>query len=174
MKMNRLKTKLSFFLCIMLIVATALTTTGCNDKKENGTATNESVTESTVETVAESVAETVEEAATDADEEAAADGNVLGEGSTKFMLSVVDKDGNEETFEVHTDKATVGEALLELNFIAGDDSEYGLYVKTVNGITADYDKDGVYWAFYINGEYAQTGVDSTNIAEGDSYSFKVE
>ena len=80
----------------------------------------------------------------------------------------------EETFEVHTDKATVGEALLELNFIAGDDSEYGLYVKTVNGITADYDKDGVYWAFYINGEYAQTGVDSTNIAEGDSYSFKVE
>lgn len=170
MKMNQLKKKLSFFLCIMLIVATALTTTGCNDKKENGTATNESVAESTAETVAE----TVEEAAADEDEEAAADGNVLGEGSTKFMLSVVDKDGSEETFEVHTDKATVGEALLELGFIAGDDSEYGLYVKTVNGITADYDKDGVYWAFYINGEYAQTGVDSTNITEGDSYSFKVE
>ena len=58
--------------------------------------------------------------------------------------------------------------------IAGDESEYGLYVKTVNGITADYDKDGVYWAFYVNGEYAQTGVDSTSITEGDSYSFKVE
>lgn len=63
---------------------------------------------------------------------------------------------------------------MELGLIAGEESEYGLYVKTVNGITADYDKDGVYWAFYINGEYAQTGVDSTKIAEGESYSFKVE
>ena len=62
--------------------------------------------------------------------------------------------------------------LLEL--IAGDESEYGLYVKMVNGITADYDADGVYWAFYINGEYAATGVDSTPITEGESYSFKVE
>ena len=56
----------------------------------------------------------------------------------------------------------------------GDDSEYGLYVKTVNGITADYDKDGVYWAFYIDGEYAAAGVDATAIEEGSSYSFKIE
>lgn len=154
MKMKRLKSKLSFFLCIVLIVATALTTTGCNDKKEKETVTSESVTESSAEAVS--------------------DANVLGEGSTSFMFSVVDKDGNEEVFEIHTDKTTVGEALLELELIAGDESEYGLYVKTVNGITADYDKDGVYWAFYVNDEYAQTGVDSTNITEGDSYSFKVE
>ena len=86
----------------------------------------------------------------------------------------MDQEGNETAFEIHTDKETVGEALLELGLIAGDESEYGLYVKTVNGITADYDKDGVYWAFYVNGEYAQTGVDSTSITEGDSYSFKVE
>ena len=52
--------------------------------------------------------------------------------------------------------------------------DYGLYVKEVNGITADYDVDGTYWAFYINDEYASTGVDSTNITEGDNYSFKVE
>jgi hypothetical protein len=86
----------------------------------------------------------------------------------------VDKEGSETQFEIHTEKETVGEALVELGLIAGEESEYGLYVKTVNGITADYDKDGVYWAFYINGEYAQTGVDSTKIAEGESYSFKVE
>ena len=58
--------------------------------------------------------------------------------------------------------------------IEGDESEYGLYVKTVNGITADYDADGVYWAFYINDEYAQTGVDSTPITEGDRYAFRIE
>ena len=87
---------------------------------------------------------------------------------------MTDKDGNETQFTIHTDKETVGEALLELNLIAGDESEYGLYVKTVNGITADYDSDGVYWAFYVNGEYATAGVDSTPITEGDSYALKVE
>ncbi len=64
--------------------------------------------------------------------------------------------------------------MLELNLIAGDDSEYGLYVKTVNGITADYDVDQTYWAFYIDGEYAMTGVDTTDITPGVAYSFKVE
>ena len=77
-------------------------------------------------------------------------------------------------FEIHTDKENVGEALQEYDLIAGDESDYGLYVKTVNGITADYDKDQTYWAFYINGEYASTGVDSTPVTAGDTYSFKVE
>ena len=87
---------------------------------------------------------------------------------------MVEADGNETNFVVNTDKETVGDALLELNLIEGDDSEYGLYVKTVNGITADYDTDGTYWAFYVNGEYASTGVDSTPVNEGDTYEFKVE
>ena len=47
-------------------------------------------------------------------------------------------------------------------------------MKTVNGITADYDTDGVYWAFYVNDEYATSGVDVTEITEGDSYALKVE
>ena len=68
----------------------------------------------------------------------------------------------------------VGEALQELNLIDGEEGEYGLFVKTVNGITADYDTDGVYWAFYVNGEYATSGVDVTQITEGDSYALKVE
>lgn len=100
--------------------------------------------------------------------------NVLGEGATQFVFTVVDKDGNETNFEIHTDKEIVGEALLELELIAGEESEYGLYVKTVNGITADYDTDGTYWAFYVNGEYATSGVDTTAIDEGAAYAFKVE
>ena len=87
---------------------------------------------------------------------------------------MVDKEGNETPFEIHTDKETVGDALAELGLIDGEEGDYGLYVKTVNGITADYDKDGVYWAFYVNDEYAPSGVDSTVITEGNHYSFKVE
>ena len=98
----------------------------------------------------------------------------LKDKEREYSLTITDADGNETNFEIHTDKETVGDALLELDMIAGEDSEYGLYVKTVNGITADYDKDQTYWAFYVNGEYAQTGVDSTNVTAGDTYSFKVE
>ena len=102
------------------------------------------------------------------------DGAVIGEGSKSFEFTVVNMAGEEATFEVKTDEDTVGAALLENNVIAGEDGDYGLYVKTVNGETVDYDKDGKYWAFYINGEYGMTGVDATDIVEGDSYAFKVE
>ena len=94
--------------------------------------------------------------------------------TVEFTFKVTDADGNETDFTISTDKKTVGEALLEENLIAGDNSEYGLYVKTVNGVTLDYDKDGKYWAFYVNGEYAQTGVDSTDITAGAEYAFKAE
>ncbi|MDE5932708.1 MAG: DUF4430 domain-containing protein [Lachnospiraceae bacterium] len=154
MKMKRNKKLSSFILCMVLIVAMALSTTGCNGSSGNSTPS----------------ASKTEETGSSAQTEA----TVLGEGSTSFSFTVVDKDGNETQFEIHTDKETVGDALTELALISGDESEYGLYVKTVNGITADYDADGVYWAFYINGEYAATGVDSTPVTEGESYSFKVE
>ena len=55
-----------------------------------------------------------------------------------------------------------------------DGAEIGEGSKTVNGMTADYDKDGVYWAFYIDGEYAMTVVDATNITDGAQYAFRME
>ena len=93
----------------------------------------------------------------------------LGEGEKTFMF-VVDADGYSITFTIHTNKDIVGEALVELGLIAGEDSQYGLYVKTVNGMLADYNVDGTYWAFYENGLYAN-GVDATNVTEGYTYSF---
>lgn len=91
-----------------------------------------------------------------------------------FTLLIVDPDGKETTMELSSNKETVGEALTDLNLIQGEESSYGLYVKTVNNITVDYDKDKLYWAFYIDGEYAQTGVDSTPLEDGVVYAFKVE
>lgn len=165
------KRLLSYILCMALIVAIALFAGGCGDKTGNGAAaggTDSTGTEQSAET------QTSESAAQGADTQAGTGTEQLGEGETQFLFNVVDKDGNETQFEIYTDKEIVGEALEELGLISGDESEYGLYVKTVNGITADYDTDGVYWAFYINGEYAATGVDATTITEGDTYSFKVE
>lgn len=91
-----------------------------------------------------------------------------------FTFIVTDAEGADTTFELTSSAATVGEALLDEGLIAGEEGEYGLYVKTVNGITLDYDADGMYWGFYINGEYALTGVDQTPITEGETYQFKAE
>ncbi|MBQ5883384.1 MAG: DUF4430 domain-containing protein, partial [Clostridia bacterium] len=97
-----------------------------------------------------------------------------GEGSKAFVFIVTDVDGQSTHFMIKTDKETVGEALLELGLIAGEDSEYGLYVKTVNGVTLDYEKDGKYWAFYEENAYASKGVDQTPVNEGTVYTFKAE
>lgn len=145
MQKTKQKRMLSLFLCIVLIAAMALSTTGCSDKNASQGSTV-----------------TFQE------------GAVLGEGESVFTFCVIDVEGNETTCEVHTDKKTVGEALLEQKLIAGEESTYGLYVKTVCGITADYDVDGTYWGFYVDGAYATSGVDSTDITDGATYTLKVE
>ena len=151
-KTNLLSRISSLLLCIVLIAAMALSLGACaaDDAK------NPDVKES------------------ERPQQVQQDENIVGEGDISFKFIVVDADGKETEFTVKTDADTVGKALLDANLIAGEDSEYGLYVKTVNGITADYDTDGSYWAFYINGEYATTGVDSTEIEDGATYTFKVE
>ena len=92
----------------------------------------------------------------------------FGQGE-KTVVVEVKADDNSVKFTVHTDETTVGAALMAHDLIAGDMGDYGLYVKVVNGITADYDVDQSYWAFYIDDEYAMTGVDTTEIAEGATY-----
>ena len=92
----------------------------------------------------------------------------LGEGAKTITVEVKAED-KAVVFTVKTYAETVGAALLAHNLIAGDESEYGLYIKKVNGITADYDVDQSYWAFYVNGEYAMSGVDATTIDESVTY-----
>lgn len=138
---------------IILIIAMSLSMTGCGNSESDDSKAS---------------------VAPAASQETSTQDNVLGEGKHAFTFLIVDKDGTETTFEIHTDKETVGEALKELNLIEGDEGDYGLYVKTVNGITADYDTDQTYWAFYVNDEYAQTGVEQTTITEGETYSFRIE
>ena len=101
--------------------------------------------------------------------------DITSDGSEKtFTFEVVTEDGQVTTFTVTTEKATVGEALLDEGLIEGEDSQYGLYVKKVNGVYADYAETGTYWAFYVNGAYGAAGVDVTPVEDGATYAFKVE
>lgn len=96
------------------------------------------------------------------------------QATVSFKLVVVDGNGKEASQTIETTEKTVGAALLKEGIISGEEGQYGLYVDTVNGIKADYDKDGTYWAFYIGSEYANTGVDSTDIEANQTYSLKLQ
>ena len=92
----------------------------------------------------------------------------LGKGAKTLVCEVAVED-KKVTFTVHTDKDTVGAALIEHGVIAGDEGPYGLYIKQVNGITADFDVDQSYWSLYVGQEPAMQGADTTPIADGDSF-----
>ena len=91
----------------------------------------------------------------------------LGKGDKTITVKVV-ADGQELTFTIKTDKENLEEALLEHELIDGDEGAFGLYIKKVNGIVADYDADKTYWAITKDGE-PTSGAKSTLITDGDHY-----
>ena len=98
----------------------------------------------------------------------------LGEGSKVFDLTIVDKEGAEHLYRIQTDEEMVGFALIEVGLIDGEQGPYGMYIKSVLGQVLDYETDGMYWSFYVNGEYALTGVDQTPVEHDGKYMLKAE
>lgn len=96
----------------------------------------------------------------------------IGQGSQKFDFTVTHSDKSMKKYIVSTDKETVGEALYELKIIDGENGQYGLYVKTVDGETLDYKTDGKFWSLYVDGKIASQGADFTKISEGQSFEFR--
>lgn len=168
--MKKIKSLISIILCTVLIAAAALFATGC---KKGDTEAPETTVKADTTVADTTVADTTvpDDTVLETDENGVTE---MGEGDTQFTFTVVDGDGGEKVFNIRTDKKTVGEALIDLGLIEGEDGDYGLYVKKVNGILADYEKNKTYWAFYIGDEYAMTGVDKTDIEDGAEYSFKIE
>ena len=90
------------------------------------------------------------------------------EGAKTFTLEVILADGSSTEHKVSTDAEFVGEALLAEGLIAGSTSEYGLFVTTVNGVTANSDNQD-WWCLTINGEEWMYGVDQTPVTDGEHY-----
>lgn len=96
------------------------------------------------------------------------------EGAKTIAVEVVHKDESKKQFEISTDEEYLRGALEQENLVAGEESDYGLFVKTVDGETVD-DANQEWWSFTKDGEMLNTGVDSTPIADGERYeiTFKV-
>ena len=100
-------------------------------------------------------------------------------GEKQVVVHVIDDAGADTSYAEKTDAEYLSEVMDELaekfDFsYEGATSEYGLFIDTINGVKADYDKDGAYWAIYVNDEYGQYGADSQPVADGDVYKFVYE
>ncbi len=114
-----------------------------------------------------------------ADDQAAEDDtadDATAEGSKNIIIEVKDSEGNVTTYEVTTDAEFLRQAMDEAEGLtySGTDSEYGMMVEVVNDEQAIYTVDNAYWAFYVNGEYGQYGIDSQPVEDGDTYSIVYE
>lgn len=93
------------------------------------------------------------------------------EGSKAISIEVVDDEQKNVIYDVKTDAEYLRQAMEEAEGLefSGSESEYGMMVTTVNGVTADYNVNGAYWSFYVNGEYCNYGIETQPVLDGDAF-----
>ena len=93
------------------------------------------------------------------------------EGDKAVTVEVVHGDGTEKTFQDQTDEEYLGPLLEAEGLISGTESQYGLFVDTVDGETASYETNGSWWKLSCDGEDAQTGADGVVLTDGGVYTW---
>lgn len=94
------------------------------------------------------------------------------EGSKSISIEVISKEEISTKYELQTDAEYLRQAMEEAEGLefTGSESEYGMMVETVNGELADCNVDGAYWAFFVNGDYCNYGIDTQPVEDGDAFS----
>lgn len=88
-------------------------------------------------------------------------------GSKTVTIEVVAPDYS-NTHKIKTDAEFLGDALKEEGIIEGEESQYGLFITSVDSIRAD-DSKQQWWCITKGGADVMTGVDVTPIADGDTF-----
>jgi len=91
-------------------------------------------------------------------------------GEKTITVNVDHLEGEDTTFIVSTDAEYLRDALEQEGLVAGKESQYGLWIQTVDGETADEDAQQ-WWGFSVNGAFSDYGVDAQPVADGDVYDF---
>lgn len=88
-------------------------------------------------------------------------------GSKTVTIEVAAPDYS-NTHKIKTDAEFLGDALKEEGIIEGEESQYGLFITSVDSIKAD-DSKQQWWCITKGGAGVMTGVDVTPIADGDTF-----
>lgn len=95
-------------------------------------------------------------------------------GSKALTLEVVNQEKQTTEYKVQTDAEFLRQAMEEAEGFTfdGEEGDYGFTLYTINGETHNWNEDGSYWAVYVNGEYANYGIESQPVKDGDVYRFE--
>ena len=94
-------------------------------------------------------------------------------GVKTVTVEVIHGDGSEKTFPIQTQAENLRGACEQAQLIEGTESDYGLYVLTVDGETADESRQQ-WWCITKGGEQHDFGVDDTMIQDGEQYEFTLK
>lgn len=89
-------------------------------------------------------------------------------GDKTVTVQVIHGDGSDKSFELNTQEAYLGAALVEGGVVEDNQGPYGLYILTADGETAD-EAAQEWWQITKDGEKLNTGADSTPIADGEHF-----
>ncbi len=154
-------------LALLMCIAMLLSFSACNKSTEQPADTTNADTTTALEETTAPEETTAAETGIWADAVYTED-KEFGEGSKTIKVEVIAEEKS-VTFTIKTDAETLGEALLAHSLVEGENGQYGLYIKKVNGMLADYDVDQTYWGLTKDGEYLMSGADTTTIADGEHY-----
>ena len=92
-------------------------------------------------------------------------------GAKAITIEVINSADESTMYELNTDAEYLRQAMDEAEGLTydGTESEYGIMISTINGEVADYNVDGAYWSFYVNGDYCNAGIDTQPVADGDAF-----
>ena len=95
------------------------------------------------------------------------------EGAKAISIEVVDNANEISSYSLNTDATYLIDAMKELQHFtfSGYEGPYGLTVISINGISADWEKDNAFWCIYVNGEQGNYGVESQTVNDGDTFRF---
>lgn len=92
------------------------------------------------------------------------------EGEKTITVRVEHLQGESAEYQFSTDAEYLRQALEEQDLIVGEEAEYGIWVHTVDGETADESRQQ-WWGYNVNGEYGEYGVETQPVTDGDVYEF---
>ncbi len=98
------------------------------------------------------------------------------EGAKSITIEVIDNNQEMTSYKVQTDSLYLRQVMEETEGLTftGTEGDYGIMIESVNGVTADFNKDGAYWSFYVNGGYCTYGIDTQPVEDGDVFQIKYE
>ena len=160
--------KLIAILMAMAMSLCLLTACGSNAEKPAASGTASAATSAADAQPAASAA--AGSAASSAEAAASSSSTESAEEKT-ITLTVTYADETSDVFTITTDAETLFDAIEDCEDVelGGSVGDYGYYIESVNGITADFDTDGAYWAIFVGEDYGMYSVDTQPVEDGGAY-----